>query len=61
MLVNKMTDTRFAMLKPQAKGSKQTFNVPAGSVIERFIIDPDRWMFYLNSHYSPLVSYLKLD
>lgn len=56
ILVNKMTDTRFAMTEPQQRGNKTTFNVPAGTVIDRIIIDPDRWMFYLNSHFSPLVS-----
>jgi len=52
--------TRFALAQVNASGRKPTWNVPSGTVVDNTIVEPLYKTFYLNSHFSPLVSVLTL-
>ena len=49
-------NTRFALTQVNQSGRKPTWNVPSGTVVDNAIVEPLYKMFYLNSHFSPLVS-----
>ena len=56
IIVQKGHHTRFARQSADTSGRKATFNVPSGTVVDNTIVEPLYKMFYLNSHFSPLVS-----
>ena len=56
IVAQKHHNTRFALTKVNASGRKPTWNVPSGTVVDHTIVEPLYKMFYLNSHFSPLVS-----
>ena len=60
IVVQKRHHTRFALAEQNTSGRKPTYNVPSGTVVDRDIVDPTLKSFYLNSHFSPLVSSLLL-
>lgn len=49
-------NTRFALTQCNIDGRRPTWNVPSGTVVDNTIVEPKYKMFYLNSHFSPLVS-----
>lgn len=56
VVVQKRHHTRFARTQQNTDGRKPTYNVPSGTVVDRGIVEPYLKVFYLNSHFSPLVS-----
>ena len=56
MIVQKRHNTRFALAEQNTQARKPTYNVPSGTVVDKGIVDPQLKCFYLNSHFSPLVS-----
>ena len=60
IIVQKRHNTRFVLRNPEMAGKKMTWNVPAGTVVDKSIIEPDQDIFYLNSHFSPLVSFFNI-
>ena len=58
IVVQKRHHTRFALAQQNTNGRKPTYNVPSGTVVDKGIVDPRFKMFYLNSHFSPLVCLL---
>lgn len=55
LVVQKRHNTRFALTKANVTGRRPTFNVPSGTVVDQSIVDCNFKVFYLNSHFSPLV------
>lgn len=49
-------NTRFALTQVNTGARRPTWNVPSGTVVDNTIVNPQYKMFYLNSHFSPLVS-----
>lgn len=60
IVTQKHHNTRFALTQVNAQGRKPTWNVPSGTVVDNTIVEPLYKMFYLNSHFSALVSHLFL-
>ena len=56
IVTQKHHNTRFALTEANNSGRKPTWNVPSGTVVDNAIVEPLYKMFYLNSHFSPLVS-----
>lgn len=56
IVVQKHHNTRFALTEANTSGRKPTYNVPSGTVVDNTIVEPLYKMFYLNSHFSALVS-----
>lgn len=56
IVVQKRHHTRFIRTTQVPAGKRDTFNVASGTVVDDSIVDPQYSMFYLNSHFSPLVS-----
>lgn len=55
IVTNKHHNARFALTQANNAGRKPTWNVPSGTVVDTTIVEPLYKMFYLNSHFSPLV------
>lgn len=58
IIVQKRHHARFALAQQNTSARKPTYNVPSGTVVDRGIVDPHLKVFYLNSHFSPLVCLL---
>lgn len=56
IVVQKRHQTRFALAQQDTTTRKPTYNVPSGTVVDKGIVNPTRRCFFLNSHFSPLVS-----
>ena len=56
IVTQKHHNTRFALTQVNNSGRKPTWNVASGTVVDNTIVEPIYKMFYLNSHFSPLVS-----
>ena len=56
IVTQKHHNTRFALTQCNMGGRKPTWNVASGTVVDNTIVEPLYKMFYLNSHFSPLVS-----
>lgn len=56
IVVTRGHSVRFALTKVNTEGARDTFNVASGTVVDGYITDPTVRSFYLNSHFSPLVS-----
>lgn len=54
--VTKHHNTRFALTTANTQGRRPTWNVPSGTVVDNTIVEPLWRTFYLNSHFSLLVS-----
>jgi len=60
IMIQKHHNTRFALTQQNCANPnprKHTWNVPSGTVVDNTIVEPQYKMFYLNSHFSPLVSH----
>lgn len=57
IVVQKRHHTRFVLAEQNTSGRKPTYNVPSGTVVDQTIVEPNFNVFYLNSHFSPLVSH----
>ena len=57
IVTQKHHNTRFALTQVNNSGRKPTWNVASGTVVDNTIVEPLYKMFYLNSHFSPLVSF----
>lgn len=44
------------LTKAEQAGKHSSYNVPGGTVVDQSIVEPIYDVFYLNSHFSPLVS-----
>lgn len=58
IVVQKNHNTRFALTQANESGRRPTYNVPKGTVVDSTIVNPTYKMFYLNSHFSALVSFI---
>ena len=56
IVTQKHHNARFALTEANTSGRRPTFNVPSGTVVDNTIVEPLYKVFYLNSHFSPLVS-----
>ena len=54
VVVQKRHHTRFALTTQQTVGTKLTYNVPSGTVVDTTIVEPNIEGFLLNSHYSQI-------
>ena len=69
IIVQKRHHARFALSQEQGgaggrnnnKNFSLMYNVPSGTVVDQAIVDPRYRSFYINSHFSPLVSLLCVD
>lgn len=55
IVVHKRHNVRFALTQQNMSARKPTYNVASGTVVDRGIVEPHLKVFYLNSHFSPLV------
>jgi len=55
IVTQKRHHTRFVLEKEDTSGRRPTHNVPSGTVVDTTIVEPNWKVFYLNSHFSPLV------
>lgn len=60
VVVQKRHHTRFVRLEVDSSQRRPTYNVPSGTVVDQGIVEPNKKIFYLNSHFSPLVSSKKM-
>lgn len=56
LVIQKRHHARFVLQNPNTTGRRPTFNVPSGTVVDGMIVEPNYPTFYINSHFSPLVS-----
>ena len=56
IVVQKGHRTRFVLSKPTGPSDRPAYNVPSGTVVDHTIVDPSQHTFFLNSHFSQLVS-----
>lgn len=54
LVVQKRHHTRFVRTDLAREGSKMTLNVGRGTVVDTDIVEVNRKVFYINSHYSPI-------
>ncbi|TVY90425.1 Protein argonaute, partial [Lachnellula willkommii] len=54
IVVTKRHHARFYPINDVEAGSKQDINLPSGTIVDKTVVAPDRFDFYLQSHESPL-------
>lgn len=59
-IVQKRHHTRFISTQGGHGPKRSSHNVPSGTVVDNSIVDPKYDSFYVNSHFSPLVSLIDI-
>lgn len=57
IVTQKNHQTRFVLSKPTGSADRPIYNVPSGTIVDNTIVEPSHYMFYINSHFSQLVSW----